>query len=1012
MKKLLNHLALTLISSLALLSLCLTSCKSFLNDNQTDDVNVTYITFTDSARTASVVKPDLIDYTVTAHKTDKNGTKLTGNDAKSVSVYEPFGEVTLTYKLALESGWWVFEASGYEHKDNVPEDEKGNPIRTNPILYGNTTKPVYCNGGRYYETIRVDFMKTGKGKVNLEIDVSKVTINRLIISGTGTALDAEYRDPNKSGKIIIEKENLVSGIYNAKMDFYSDLALLYTTTETINITDNLEVKNWFYSGGKDYLVLRKNLDPDTQENTNTLFIADFVLTPDLIIQHKNTYCYVGKVNDVALKSLKAPSDSNSGSVIAPYATLEAAFDRTKALNIEFKKAGKPQQDFIIYIAEDINASTTGEAAISSTSDYPLNLSIQKYEATESEPTITGNISIGTNVSTSISQLKLNGLKSSSKLTLNSCKLSGSADFEINNVSTESVITNTAIGTSTVSSKISFNNSNVKIVNTKNDSLYASDFTADNSTLNFTCSSNSTSDRFLIKANNFKIINSNGTAENKIAINSATINTNNNFVLEDSSYIKLTNLTLNVSQFNTSNLLNTEITGSTNISATSGTNLSNSQIDFTNTRLAGVLHISGNTSGTGSQRKVTFSGSNSIVSGNGITVSNSDVEFKNSSSITSSGSISFENSALSFNSGAKINNKLTPVSIENCNTLVNDASINAKSVTFGNTSTSGSTKPDTVTINNDSTITTNDGITFNSSKVNISESTVYGSLFVLNDDLIFNDSTLYGDIGRADTSASGTGSAADGIDTASKVILSGTSKLCSYTVGDTKYSGTAYIEDTAILYTKNLPSKEDSPATIAILSALYPTKDEVILVLLDSDDEEINFDNTFIVGQATGSTPIDERFKLSSAGYYLDYLVPANDTVRKGVIKESSVSLILPNTGGFTIDIAENNNITINAQGHIVINKNNLAQAPVKAIIKNSSGNVINTEITYRLYREATQIGSDVTSSANSQGIVISGQRLDQELQYVDKITYLLQIMFTDPVTDLLYADTFFVDIVN
>ena len=79
MKKLIKHLAVTVISSLALLSLCLTGCKSYVNDKPADEIDVAYITVSDSARTASVVKPAEIDYTVTAHKTDKNGTKLTGS---------------------------------------------------------------------------------------------------------------------------------------------------------------------------------------------------------------------------------------------------------------------------------------------------------------------------------------------------------------------------------------------------------------------------------------------------------------------------------------------------------------------------------------------------------------------------------------------------------------------------------------------------------------------------------------------------------------------------------------------------------------------------------------------------------------------------------------------------------------------------------------------------------------------------------------------------------------------
>ena len=79
MKKILNNLA-VLLSSLALLSFCLTSCKSFFNNNQKDEVNYVDIVLqsesytgindsqNNSARTASVVKPDNVYYVVTAEE--------------------------------------------------------------------------------------------------------------------------------------------------------------------------------------------------------------------------------------------------------------------------------------------------------------------------------------------------------------------------------------------------------------------------------------------------------------------------------------------------------------------------------------------------------------------------------------------------------------------------------------------------------------------------------------------------------------------------------------------------------------------------------------------------------------------------------------------------------------------------------------------------------------------------------------------------------------------------------
>lgn len=1009
MKKILNNLA-VLLSSLALLSFCLTSCKSFFNNNQKDEVNYVDIVLqsesytgindsqNNSARTASVVKPDNVYYVVTADGTDLSGNKITAEPQD-----EPVVGVDLTYHLELESGTWTFEVYGYETEEKATD-------KANAILYGKSPAAVTCNGGRYYQKIPVAFTKKGNGSVKLEIDVSKVTIDKLKISGTGIALDDD-KYVKKDGKIVIEKDNLKSGTYNAKMDFYTNDVLLYSTEEIINITDNLVVENWIYSGGKDYLV---RIDEE-----DSISAAAFILTPELITKNKNNYCYVAESKaymEQAFTSVKTPADSNTGSGTAPYKTLQAAFNRTMALNTEFKNAGKQQREFIIYVAGTVAGANTSTATthIENDNGDSYKLSIIKYGSSDTKPTINGNISIGQNIPTSISSLSMDGLTSNSKLTLSNCTLSGKAPFEITNVSDESVITNTIIGSASSSSNITFTNSTVTISNTKNHGIYAKDFTSNHTLLNMSCNSTLTNDRFTFMPDTFIIQDSNGTENGKITLRKVAVSANNDFTLKNSSNISLSNITISGPKIITENILGTSIDSSTfTISGTECFDFKDSQIDFTSTKLNGTLKISGTATETNAQRKVTFSKSGTVasaISGNGITVSNSTIEFTDSSSITSSGSITFENnSKIKLNNSAKIDNSTTSINISNCTTEIDKATLNVNKITAGDSTASGATKSDNLTINESTVTTDKEGqLTFNSSNVSITKSTINGPIFVSNDNLTLEDTTLNGNIGKAAVD----NSPADGIDTDSKVILAGTTVLPSYTSGSKVYNRTIYVEDKAILYTKNLPEKEASPATIATISALYPTKDEVILVNLDDDNKEIDYDNTFIVSGAVGDITIDERFKLDSAGYYLDYLIPDDDTVRKGVIKESSVGLILPETGGFTLEIAEDDNITVDANGHIVISKDNLADTPIKVIIKNSSKEIVDADITYQLYRESTTIGSSVRSTANPEGITISGERIEQELQFASKVTYFLKVTFTDNVAKLLYSDLFIVDIVR
>lgn len=1007
MKKILNNLA-VLLSSLALLSFCLTSCKSFFNNNQKDEVNYVDIVLqsesytgindsqNNSARTASVVKPDNVYYVVTADGTDLSGNKITAEPQD-----EPVVGVDLTYHLELESGTWTFEVYGYETKEKATN-------KANAILYGKSPAAVTCNGGRYYQKIPVAFTKKGNGSVKLEIDVSKVTIDKLKISGTGIALDYDKYE-KKDGKIIIEKDNLKSGTYNAKMDFYTNDVLLYSTEEIINITDNLVVENWIYSGGKDYLV---RIDEE-----DSISAAAFILTPELITKNKNNYCYVAESKaymEQAFTSVKTPADSNTGSGTAPYKTLQAAFNRTMALNTEFKNAGKQQREFIIYVAGTVAGANTSTATthIENDNGDSYKLSIIKYGSSDTKPTITGNISIGQNIPTTISSLSMDGLTSNSKLTLSNCTLSGKAPFEITNVSDESVITNTIIGSASSSSNITFTNSTVTISNTKNHGIYAKDFTSNHTLLNMSCNSTLTNDRFTFMPDTFIIQDSNGTENGKITLRKVAVSANNDFTLKNSSNISLSNITISGPKIITENILGTSVDSSTfTISGTECFDFKDSQIDFTSTKLNGTLKISGTATETNAQRKVTFSKSGTVasaISGNGITVSNSTVEFTDSSSITSSGSITFENnSKIKLNNSAKIDNTTTSINISNCTTEIDKATLNVNKITAGDSTASGATKSDNLTINESTVTTDKEGqLTFNSSNVTITKSTINGPIFVSNDNLTLEDTTLNGNIGKAAVD----NSPADGIDTDSKVILAGTTVLPSYTSGSKVYNRTIYVEDKAILYTKNLPSKEASPATIATISALYPTKDEVILVNLDDDNKPISFDSSFIGSDDPGDYPIDERFNLDSAGYYLDYL-PDVDNLKKGVIKESSVKLNLPETGGFTLEIAEDDNITVDANGHIVISKDNLADTPIKVIIKNSSKEIVDANITYQLYRESTTIDS-VTSTANPEGITISGERIEQELQFASKVTYFLKVTFTDNVAKLLYSDLFIVDIVG
>lgn len=945
-------------------------------------------TTSEAARTASVIPPENIFYTVEAYLVDENGIKIANTD--SVFETEPFEGVKLTYRLLLSTGNWRFKITGYKDKE-----------RTIPILYGESTKNTICNGGRYYETINVYFTKTNSGSANLEIDVSKVTINKLKVSGTDSALDDTYERPENSDKIIISKENVTSGSYEAQLDFYYNTALLWSTKEIINIRDNMETTNWIYSGQSEYLVPVEN-----SEYT----LANFVLTPQLIIRDKNTYCYVqSQDTQNNLTASVAPSDENSGSFIAPFKTLQAAFDRTYALNKEFAAAEKTERDFTIYINGKIDSnvldSQTNEKLATITTDEPFNLSILPSSSATSK-TINGNISIGNNITTTIKNISLDGLSSESELTINSCTFSGKGAVNINN--TTANINNTKIGSqsgeTTTSNAINFTNSTISIENSKDESLYATDFRIDN--CNFVLKTPSSNDTIPIKTSSFTLNNC-----QTPSLSYANISTDNDFTISECKGFSFTNITVvadkNIEIKN--NVIEGELENSfKNCKFTAeNENIDNSNANFITSSISAILNITNDSN-------IDFSGKQSIT-GDSITVDNSTFALKETATITSNQIINITNSNFT-TENATISSKNADLNIENSISNFNNATIITASLTVGNSEANPAPTEKTDSFTSESsTFTTTNELSFANSTVDFNKSTINGVILVEKDDLYLKDTILNGDIGRKATSEI----ECDGIDTASNVIFSGK----TYVKKTTKLDGYVYLEEDAVLYVKNVPTvtelSQDSIETMANISALYPEKNDVVLTLLDENNEPQSFDTTFYVDEST-TEQIDKRYLLQTAGYYLDYAdTEDGSNLRKGIIKESSIDIDLPVVGGYNIEIVETDTLSceqfedLEGKYYYVMSKDDRVNTPIKAIITRFGEPIEQPVITYKLYRESTLISS-VTSAATSNGFIIpdSDGRIEEELNFTDKLSYILQIIFTDNKTGFEYADSVIIVIKN
>ncbi|MBO4857759.1 MAG: hypothetical protein J5527_04535 [Treponema sp.] len=317
-----------------------------------------------------------LSFTVTA-KDQNNREPSTKSDSDFFTPLASSSADSFDYKIKLEPGVWTITITG------VYNDNK--------ILQGTKTITVKSNGS-YDDDIKIDFINSTNGNIDLAIDVTAVpSITKLKISNSGNSSlnnSTGYPVEVQNGKRIIKiapGNSIPYGTYNPILTFCteddtSDIALI-SLPEVITVTQNMTTKYWFKSARNPFLT-------DSDEDGH----SSFVVTPALISEALNTIFYVNG-NTTVGKAGNTGSDYS-----APLNNITNAFKRINASNNNDYSLGI-QRNYIIFID---GKAAAGELI----ADHPLNLSI--YPIDNTSLAISGTFTVGKNVNLTINNFTLSG----------------------------------------------------------------------------------------------------------------------------------------------------------------------------------------------------------------------------------------------------------------------------------------------------------------------------------------------------------------------------------------------------------------------------------------------------------------------------------------------------------------------------------------------------------------------------------------------------------------------------
>ncbi|MBO7122077.1 MAG: hypothetical protein J6V90_02200 [Treponema sp.] len=155
-----------------------------------------------------------------------------------------------------------------------------------------------------------------------------------------STIDSGYGDD----VLALNLPSIAPGAYDMTISFYnSDHVMLYQTVQTVGVFSGMKTNSWYAA-------------PGNGDDNNLITGDGFTISPAAVAVFKSSVFYVGDTG-ATMPGYRGPGDSNEGTFLAPFASLQKAVDTISVL-------GDGSTDYKIYVSNTVR----GNAALSSLFD--------------------------------------------------------------------------------------------------------------------------------------------------------------------------------------------------------------------------------------------------------------------------------------------------------------------------------------------------------------------------------------------------------------------------------------------------------------------------------------------------------------------------------------------------------------------------------------------------------------------------------------------------------------------
>lgn len=258
------------------------------------------------------------------------------------------GSNGITYALPLNVGQWIIEC-GIKNSEDKPVLKA-----SSGLLTLDESQSVIS---RTFTATPVSVSDAGNGNILLIVNKGSFST---ILSGVARWKDSNGTEQSKalvdastidsgysSDLLALKVDGIAPGAYTMTISFYNNsdpndtsAIMLYQTSQTVSVFSGMLTNKWVSNGG-------------TDNETNLITDDGFIITDLAVDIFKSSSLYVGSHASTA-PGYRGPSDTNEGSFLAPFATLQKAIDTITA-------TGKSSLDYTIYVcgtlSENVNFSS-------------------------------------------------------------------------------------------------------------------------------------------------------------------------------------------------------------------------------------------------------------------------------------------------------------------------------------------------------------------------------------------------------------------------------------------------------------------------------------------------------------------------------------------------------------------------------------------------------------------------------------------------------------------------------